>query len=307
MKIISFSFLKILAIGSILVLLISYISMRKLVYINNNITMQGENLYVMAKRLRNKLIKNQSAKQFICKTNDNVSLSGLYIKRKNPIGTIVLCHGYKCCKELTAGYVEMFSKFNAVLFDFRSHGENKKTITSIGCHEYKDILAVIDWINKDKPELKTVPIIILGVSMGGAAALRAAENNPSLCDALVIDSSFSSLKSVIANTFVNKSGLPSFPFLPIMEAMFNFVCKCDIAKMQPVKSITKVKQPLLLIHSCIDKLVPVQESLLMYAQAAKSGAKLWIAPKCKHGFLHKKYPELYKKKVLKFLKKCVNA
>jgi alpha-beta hydrolase superfamily lysophospholipase len=268
--------------------------------------MQGEYMHVIAKRIRNKLIKTQNAKQFVCKTKDNVSIAGLYIERKNPIGTMIFCHGYKCCKELTAEYIDMFSQFNAVLFDFRSHGENKKTATTIGCHEHQEILAVIDWINKNKPQLKNVPTIILGISMGGAAALRASENNPSLCDALVIDSSFSSLKSVIQNTFANKSGLPSFPFLPIMETMFNFICKCEIAEMQPVKSITKIRQPLLLIHSCIDKIIPVQESLLMYAQAAGTGAKLWIAPKCKHGWLHKKYPELYKKKILKFLKKHIN-
>jgi fermentation-respiration switch protein FrsA (DUF1100 family) len=268
--------------------------------------MQGERMCTMAKRVRDGLIKNLNAKTFVCKTKDNVSISGLYIERENPIGTIILCHGYRCCKELTAGYIDMFPEFNTVMFDFRAHGENKKGVTTIGCVEHKDVLAVIDWLKKNQPQLTKVPTVILGVSMGGAASLRAAENNPTLCDAIIVDSSFSSLQSVIENTFANKSGLPNFPFLPIMTTMFNFICNCEVAEMKPLESIKKIKQPLMLIHSCIDTLVPVQESLLMYAQAAKTGAKLWIAPQCKHGWLHKKYPELYKKKVFKFLKKRIN-
>jgi alpha-beta hydrolase superfamily lysophospholipase len=193
------------------------------------------------------------------------------------------------------------------MFDFRAHGENKKTVTTIGCHEHKDVLAVAKWIKENKPKLAKVPVIILGVSMGGAAALRAAEKNQTICDALVIDSAFSSLKSVLYNTFASKSGLPNFPFLPIMETMFNYIGACTVAAMKPLESVKKIKKPLLLIHACIDNVVPVQESLLMYAQAAKTGAKLWIAPECKHGWLHKKYPNLYIKKVGKFLRKIIGC
>lgn len=267
--------------------------------------MGKENMYVFAERIRTDLIKRLDAKPFTCQTKDGVSITGLVIKRKNPVGTLLLCHGYRCCKELSAGYVEMFPDYNAVLFDFRAHGENKKSITTIGCHEHKDVLAISKWIKTHEPDLYAVPFVILGVSMGGAAALKALEHNPTLCNALIADSSFSSLKSVLYNTFAAKSGLPSFPFLPIMETMFNYLGACNLDAMKPLEAVKKIKLPLLLIHSCIDKIVPVQESLLMYAQAAKTGAKLWIAPECKHGWLHKKYPDLYKKKVSKFLAKRI--
>jgi len=299
----SLSFFRLFVIASSITLVIAYLSLHKLIFISKNIMMGKENMYVVAKRVRQDLIDRLGAKSFTCKTKDKISLNGLVIKRKNPVATVLICHGYRCCKELGAGYIDMFPNYNIVLFDFRAHGENKKSITTIGCHEHKDIETVSSWLREHEPELYTVPFVILGVSMGGAAALRAVEHNSNACDALIIDSSFSSLKSVLYNTFATKSGLPTFPFLPIMEKMFNYLGSCNLDAMKPLESVKKIKQPLLLIHSCIDKVVPVQESLLMYAQAAKTGAKLWIAPECKHGWLHRKYPDLYKKKVSKFLSK----
>jgi uncharacterized protein len=298
----SASFFRLFLIVSAIVLIISYISMRKLLYISKDLMMGKERLDVCAKRIREKMINEDHARTFECTTEDNITLHGLIVEHPKAKATILLCHGYQCCKELTAGYIKLFPNYNFVMFDFRAHGENKRTITTIGCHEYKDVLAVGHWIKQNKPNLG--PLIILGVSMGGASALKAVEVEPTLCDALIVDSAFSSLESALYHAFVNKSGLPTFPFLPIMKKMFNYAGSCDVSAMTPLDSIKNIKQPLLIIHSCVDRLVPVQESLLMYAQGAQQ-AKLWIAPKCKHGWLHKKYPDLYKKKVISFLEKRV--
>jgi len=299
------TFLRLLFLSGVAIFVISYLSVHKLLFVNKTQLLEGENLIAFATRTRANLKKKYKAEEFRCTTQDGHTLAGMVIEREKPVGTLLLCHGYRCCKEMTAGYVELFPQYNTILFDFRAHGENKRTLTTIGCKEYQDIPAIVAWAKKHKPQLFDVPFIILGVSMGGAAALKATENHPDVCDALVIDSSFSSLRSVLENTFATKSGLPTFPFLPIMERMFAYFCSCSVDSLRPVKSIKKIKQPLLLIHSCIDTFVPVQESLLMYAQGAKSGAKLWIAPECKHGWLHKKYPKLYRKKINRFLEKKV--
>lgn len=263
-------------------------------------------MLLLAKEIRHDLFSRHKTHSFVCTSEDNVNLHGLFIERANPRTTLLLCHGYQCCKELNAGYIDMFPDDNIITFDFRAHGENKRSITTIGCHEYKDVIAVAKWFQEAMPMYQDRPLVILGISMGGAAALKAVYHEPALCKALIIDSSFASLKSVLYHAFVNKSGLPTFPFLPIMEKMFNFVGSCNINTMKPIDCIQSIQQPIMLIHSCIDHLVPVQESLLMYAQAEKMGAKLWIGPECPHGWLHKKYPELYKKKINSFLRKQVH-
>jgi len=306
-KLIKIPLISLLVAGLCLIPLISYISFCKLVYVENDVIIEGETIADFAKKTRRELKAKYNAKKFTCKTEDNISLKGLYVERENPTATLLLCHGYRCCKEVAAKYLEVIPNCNAVTFDFRGHGQNKRMITTIGCHEHKDIFSVIAWMKKNKPSMMEKPLIILGISMGGAAAIRAAEECPNLCDALIVDSSFANLKSVMMNAFESKSGLPLFPFFSIMEKMLNYFGKCTIANMNTLKSLKTIKIPLLLIHSCVDKLVPVQESLLMYAQASRTGAKLWIAPKCKHGFLYKTYPHLYRKKINKFVRKKVSA
>ena len=265
--------------------------------------MEGEKMSLLAKRARSDLLKNHYATPISFTTSDGKSLSGIFIKRNNPKGSVILCHGYQCCKELMVHYIPLLPDHNLLLFDFRGHGENKRSFTSFGCHEYKDIIAASDWLKAYRPETNKIPLIVLGVSMGGAATLKAAELHPDLCDALIIDSSFSSLRSVIETAFGKKSGLPNFPFLYIIGKMFNYYGSCNLDSLTPSKSIKQIKKPLMLIHSCVDPLVPGEEALQMYARAEKTNAKLWVGPKCKHGWLHKEHPELYKKKITNFLKK----
>ncbi|MCK4517703.1 alpha/beta hydrolase [Candidatus Babeliales bacterium] len=303
----TFTFFRIGLITITIVFVVSYISLRKILYIDKDIQLEGKNMLVLAKQIRKNLIEKLHAKHFTCTTKDKKKLNGLFIERKNAKATLLLCHGYQCCKEVNLGYINMFPNCNAITFDFRSHGENKHGITTIGCHEYKDVIAVAQWFKETHSEQKNKPFVIIGVSMGGAAALKAIKDEPMLCDALIIDSSYSSLKSIIHNTFVQKSGLPTFPFLPIMEKMWNYLGSCDINAMKPLDCVKTIKQPLMLIHSCVDSIVPVQESLLMYAQATNAGVKLWIGPECPHGWLHEKFPGIYKKKVESFLRKRIFA
>lgn len=299
----SFSFLCIFLVVCAVVVLISYISLRQLIIIDDSLMIGTKKQSSVAEKIRCKIIEKYAAQPFQCKTEDGIKIAGLYIERKEAEATLLICHGYRCCKELTAEFIKLFPRYNIVLFDFRSHGENKPGITTIGCHEYKDVLAVTQWIHANRPLLARAPLVILGISMGGAAMLHALHRNPNLCNALIIDSSFSCLKTVLYNTFTRKSGLPTFPFFHIMSAMFNYLGSCDLCTMNPVDAIARTKRPILIIHSCIDEVVPVQESLLIYSQANKAGTKLWIAPKAKHGWLHKIYPQQYKKKVEKFLSK----
>lgn len=143
------SFLRLFLIALVLVVIISYISLCKLVIVNDDkISFEGKKLSVASKLLREQIIKKYNAKRFTCNSKENISLAGLFIERENPVGTALLCHGFRCCKELMYGYIDLLPNYNIVMFDFRSHGENKKALTTIGCHEYKDVVTVVHWIKK---------------------------------------------------------------------------------------------------------------------------------------------------------------
>jgi len=145
--------------------------------------------------------------------------------------------------------------------------------------------------------------------MGGAASLRAATLDPQLCDALIIDSSYAQLDAEIRHTFSHHSGLPTYPFLPLIQFLARMLHGLDMSKMRPIDFIQSVRMPVMLIHSAIDTVVPTENSLQLYERAINAGrtVKLWVTPPCWHAHMHDHHTELYKKKVDSFLRKTIQV
>ena len=281
---------------------ISYYVLSKLTFARDSV-FYGKSQSELAREIRDELLKRSDIAEVSFYSKDNIKLAGYFLGRENAQANLLLCHGYRGGKEFMYGYLDMFPKFNILMFDFRAHGQSEGKITSIGCHEYKDVIAAAHFL-KDKTTSagkKPLPLIIIGISMGGAASIKAAETDAGLCDALIIDSTYSDLKRTIIKTFSAKSGLPHYPFYPIVKTMLEYFGGCSLDIMNTSKAVRKIYKPILFIHSCNDNFTSPKNSLMLYENASSKYAKLWIGPKCRHGWLHSYYSELYKKKVTKFL------
>ncbi len=269
----------------------------------------GKKQSVLAQEVREELYKLNEIQNVKFKSADNLTLTGIIIKRPKAKANLLLCHGYRSSKEFMYGFIDLFPDFNMLLFDFRAHGQSEGKMISIGCHEYKDVFAAAEFMKKSMLEQDgvTLPFIILGISMGAASGIKAASLDPNLCDALIIDSTFSNLHSIMIKGFAIKSGLPYYPFFPIIRYFFESAADCKICEMNPVKCIEKITKPILFIHSCNDNFISPKHGLRLYEHAGLSRyARLWIGPKCRHGWLHSYYSDIYKKKVNGFLRKAIN-
>jgi pimeloyl-ACP methyl ester carboxylesterase len=293
------------ACSLLIIFSISYYALSKLTFAGDRI-IYGKKQSELAREIREELLKRKEISQIAITSEDNYKLSGFLVKREGATANLIVCHGYRGGKEFMYGLFDMFPNWNILAFDFRAHGESQGDITSIGCHEYKDVLAVTRFMKKTFNNQTKLPLFILGISMGGAATLKATEIEPDLCDAMIIDSSYSRLNVMIMDGFGNKSGLPHYPFFPIIKQMFHYVANCDVSNMNPVESVKKIKKPILFIHSCNDTFTTPKRTLELYANVPdQSKCKVWIGPNCRHGCLHTYYSALYKEKVEKFLRQSV--
>ena len=306
-KIVKFVFFIVFPVGFVAIFIISYFALRKLVYPSDIVLLNGKKLSEYAAQKRKEVLHRCGMTTVNFKAKDGVNLSGLLLKRKLAKANLLVCHGFQGCKEKLVDYFDIFTEYNILIFDFRAHGQSEGRFRTLGCHEYKDVIAASEFLHKDtmpinKAVNKRLPLFILGLSMGGSTALRAIQEQPNICDAIITDSSFSNLSDVVYESFKLKSGLPVFPFVPCLKFMVNFLASCNINKLDLVDVVKKTNKPIFFIHSCVDKIVSPKNSVLMYAASSSENKKLWIAPECRHTNLRKEFLQDYKRKICKFLK-----
>lgn len=249
-----------------------------------------------------------SGYRVIFPTTDGLKLTGVVVERPQAVGTVLFCHGFWRDKESMVRFIDLFPDYHLMLFDFRACGESEGDYTSIGCHEYQDVISAMHFV-KNHPVLGGArPHLIFGASMGAAAAVKAVGEQPDLADALILDSPYACLTDEVSHVFGRMSGLPHYPFFPVMFTMFRWFWGLDEWLLKPELAVKKVHIPMLLIHSSTDLFTRPHHSVRLYAEAATHNkmARLWVGPPAKHTDLYTEYPVYYRHKISKFLRKIRN-
>ncbi len=289
------------------VLVISYATLRRFVF--SGIQSEDEiKQSVRIAEIQKELLGRPGAEQVSFETVDGITLQGIFFPVEQAQGSLLLCHGYKSCKEFQYRFLAMFPSYNILMFDFRAHGQSDGWITSIGCHEYKDVSAAATFLRQKTISTtgSTKPLFILGVSMGGAATLKACALDPTLCDAMVIDSTYAHLTKMFLRGFSLRVGLPYYPFFPVIKALFHYYADCSLFSANNIMYAQNITAPVFFIHSCDDAFIKPKDTVKMYAAATNSVcAKIWIAPSCEHGYLHVRQPDRYAEKINNFFKQVI--
>ncbi len=292
------------------ILIISFFAFKKLALPYDVILKDGKRLSVFAAEVRSELLKRSDLTSVVFSSKDGIRLSGYLVKRRGAIGNIVIAHGYQSCKEKARDLIDLFTDYNLLLFDFRAHGKSGGRFRTLGCHEYKDLFAAVDFLKGNTKQKgcysKSLPTFVLGISMGGAVAIDALKRDSNLCDGLVVEAAFADLNKVIYGALKKKSRLPAYPFAPVLIRMANYVADCSMNDVSIIDGIDKIKQPIFFIHSCNDVIVDVNDSVNMYTRVLSKKSKIWITPPCVHARAHKEFPITFKKKIDKFFKRNIS-
>lgn len=97
------------------------------------------------------------------------------------------------------------------------------------------------------------------------------------------------------------TGLPPFPFAPLVVFFGQREANADIRAVRPVDVIGQLSpRALLLIHGGSDELTPVENAYRLYA-AAGEPKQLYILPEVGHGGFFQVEPIEYPRRILAFL------
>ncbi len=126
--------------------------------------------------------------------SDSVKVSGWWIPVEHPRGTVVLVHGLNRTRIEMAKKVEPLHAwgFNCILIDLRHHGASGNHPTTFGLTEQLDVRAAVDFALTKFDG----PVILWGVSLGGATVTLEAADDPRV-KGLITDSSYDSLPNTV--------------------------------------------------------------------------------------------------------------
>lgn len=188
---------------------------------------------------------------------------------------IVYCHG-SCGNRKDSSEIRdlaLSRNYSLVCFDFGGCGHSDGDYVSLGYYEQQDIAEVVKYL---KHSGRVNNVVLWGRSMGAAAVILYMNEHPE-CPVVVLDSPFSSLRTVLTELAAQYKFIPrQLKEFAVSAARKHIktVAKFDIEELEPLEKARGSRVPGIIIHSEDDCLVPCGHSKEIFA--ALSGPKFYL-------------------------------
>ena len=151
-------------------------------------------------------------------TADGVNFGAWHFRQPGSPQTVIISGGHKGQRQGALGIaVALWRKgFNVVLYSYRGMPGSDRAPITFGIKEVLELQAVIAFARKRIPNAR---IGLLGYSMGAVVSLLGAAGEPGV-QALVLDSPFSDLRTLLVENVRSVSKLPGTPFVWLAGLMF---------------------------------------------------------------------------------------
>ena len=241
------------------------------------------------------------ARVHLVSRQDRLALVGSFAPVAGSDRAVILVHGRNACRgwefnSSSAALVAHLQQqgFSVLLLDLRGHGESAKARLTFGLRERLDVLGAVDWLRTHG--IAAGRIGVIGMSMGGVAALLAAAEEPAI-GAVVSDSAFADFGQVLRAQFSRLSGLPN-GFLWGGLLAGRVLTGHHLGEFRPLEVVAQVRAATLLVHAKSDPFISSHHAQTL-SQAMR--AEHWITPGSSHLASYRDQPEQYAQRVTAFL------
>jgi len=218
---------------------------------------------------------------------DGTELRGWWVPAAQPKGSVVMVHG------LNRSRIEMIRRapfaheagWNVLLFDLRHHGESGGSTTTFGAHEKQDVEAAAELARSRSAG----PVVLWGVSLGGASVVLAAADDPAIAG-VICDSSYRSLDDTVRHHVQLARGwrwwLGLVPSWPVADEVLFWMGRrggFDPASIDVRAAAARLGgRPVLFVANSEDPRMPKDIAFDLKA-AAGNGAEVLVVPGRSHG------------------------
>lgn len=184
-------------------------------------------------------------------------------------GTVLFCHGNAGNLGHRLETLQILHRLgmNVLIFDYQGYGESQGRPSETGT--LADAGTALQWVLErgERPER----IVVMGRSLGGAVAAALAAQCSSPLAGLVLESTFTSIPDM---------GALLYPWLPVrLLSRYQY----DTLKLLP--ALAQKNQPLLVIHSPEDDIVPAELGRTLYEEYDGPKQFMEISGNHNQGFL----------------------
>lgn len=215
---------------------------------------------------------------------DGLRLSGRFIPRDHARGALILLHGYRSSPEIdvTAGLSQYYAMgLSLLICDQRAHGASEGRLITMGIKERYDAVAWAEYLARRLG--RETPIYFGGISMGATTALMASDlPMEANLRGVIADCGFTSPGDIVRYLMKRQYHLPPKP----LAALLNLSCRLfggfGLDQWSTVRSMERVRVPVLFFHGEADHFVPQEMTEAAYA-ACVSPKRLLTFPGAGHG------------------------
>lgn len=237
-----------------------------------------------------------NAVEFSVESESGSVISGWHTRPESSDGVIVLLHGIRGSRLAMLDRARMLHRlgYATVMIDFQAHGESPGDRITVGHLEQHDVHAAVEFARREHPQ---EPIGVIGVSLGGAAALLA---SPLDVDALVLESVYPTIHDAIHNRVATQLGPLSW--IPASLLLVQLEPRLGVSSdtLRPIDHMADVGCPVCVVSGTDDLHTTEAETRAMFSAAA-APKQLWLVDGASHEDLLQNDPGGYRQQVVGFL------
>ena len=230
-------------------------------------------------------------------TPDGLRLVGWSIPSRNG-GLIIAQHGYKADRGEMLNEAVMLQRhgYGVLVPAFRAHDLSDGSVISFGAREIDDLQRWVEF-GAALPGVEPDRIGILGNSLGGTLAIQVAARTPGI-RAVAANAPFSSLNDTLETSIRFFTGLPPFPFAPLIAYWAEQSTGIRVRDIDATRAIGAISpRPVLLMQGGADEVISTSSGQILY-DAAGEPKSLWFDPQVGHARFDTARPDEYERRVL---------
>jgi len=231
-------------------------------------------------------------------TADGVNFGAWYFRQPGSPQTVIVSGGHKGQRQGALGIsIALWRKgFNVIVYSYRGMSGSDRAPITFGIKEVLELQAVIAFARKRIPHAR---IGLLGYSMGAVVSLLGAAGEPGV-EALVLDSPFSDLRTLLIENVRTRARLPGTPFVWLAGLMLRARSGNKLADCSPISVLSSLEpRPLFFIHGGGDRITNVNHSRRLY-DAYRGPREIWIVQGAPHAGAYFADRPLYVERVAGF-------